>query len=163
MAKFSRESLKTLVKECLVELLSDGLSSSINEAVKRPVLQNNSQQQRQNPASTVTPANFVASRTMIGKPTPALEKRVNNQGSQLASALTNDSIMRDILADTANTTMVEQLNEDRQHAGSAGGLPSPAQIPAEVFQTELFEGAGSWADLAFAPRKLPGDKSNLMQ
>jgi hypothetical protein len=79
-----------------------------------------------------------------------------NKHAQTISRVTSDPILADILADTANTTLVQMIQADKNpglanlREGSADGA---ALKVANSDPTELFEGAGNWANLAFAPKR----------
>jgi hypothetical protein len=63
--------------------------------------------------------------------------------------LTSDPVMSQIFADTASTTLQEQIHAE---ATRPGGPSMTESVPEP---TELFEGAENWATLAFAdtPRR----------
>jgi hypothetical protein len=153
--KLSKAQLKVLIKECLVEILNEGLGGStlavgtgaptlaartaITDASRRPAVSEGKRR----------PYN----------PNPALDEPVRPRNVPPASALAEavkfsaggNPIMADILADTAATTF--------QTIGGtlvAGGGPEPSKGPVAMEQIvgtpeEVFgsDTAGKWADLAF--------------
>ena len=133
MAKVSRSVLKSLVKECLVEILSEGLvgaNEQIQEskkvaAKKKPI------SRRKKPA----PKRDVIPETIKG--------------------VTDDPLMQSIFADTARTTLREQIGAEsnkRVVGGDAASIAADAAEPNELFG----EAAANWAHLAFSEKKLPG-------
>ena len=139
MAKLTKNQLKSIVKECLVEILSEGLATSadmIVEAKKEKTLRK-------------------ASRPS-GRPkrSAALDEgKFNNAAEQRAASITDDPIMRSILADTAKTTLQEQAQADRGQGVSMQETAAPGKNIEDI---PIFaEGAQNWAALAFTEKKSP--------
>ena len=139
MAKLTKNQLKSIVKECLVEILSEGLATSadmIVEAKKEKTLRK-------------------ASRPS-GRPkrNAALDEvKFNNAAEQRAASITDDPIMRSILADTAKTTLQEQAQADRGQGVSMQETAAPGKNIEDI---PIFaEGAQNWAALAFTEKKRP--------
>jgi len=137
----TKKELKAIVKECLVEILAEGIGSStgsaINEAKKVSAKATPS-------VSTVMRQN--ASRVKIQPPAPtaALKEAIRQNAG-------NNDVMAAILADTAATTLPTMLEND----GSRSARPAPTgaaeRVVASYAPEELFgeEAASKWADLAF--------------
>ena len=74
-----------------------------------------------------------------------------------ASSITDDPILRDMLVDTARTTLPNQLNADRstpnvtQTIAGRPGADKAAVLAESANPEDLFgeEAAGKWASLAF--------------
>jgi hypothetical protein len=144
--KLSRTLLKEIVKECLVELLFEGIGEDegLMEAVQPKRRQRSLQE-------AVEEQQVSRKRPVSRKSTPTNPKHQSNpmvdQVQASISGLTNDPVMADIFADTARTTLVEQMNNE--------GRRAPATVEAAtVANTEdisdLFSGAKDWATIAFA-------------
>lgn len=139
MAKLTKNQLKSIVKECLVEILSEGLASSgdimVESTTKKPTRTNRA-------ASKKTQRN------------PALDEvKFNTAAEQRAAALTDDPIMRSILADTAKSTLQEQAQADR---GRGASMQETAPTGKNIEDIPIFaEGAQNWAALAFTDKKQP--------
>ena len=134
MAKVSRSVLKGIVKECLIELLAEGLTkgnvSELNESV---LLKSKSSSLKSTEPKKIKNKNFDEN-----------TKNVINQ-------TTNDPIMASILADTAKTTLQEQTDADRSNRFTAKSNDSYSKIANDSDPMELFSGSSSnWADLAFS-------------
>ena len=137
--------LKGIVTECLVEILSEGINA---------------------PATLQSSKNLSGVSRRKGSPTPrrpALDnvtfgKKVN----EVTSTMTDDPVMSAIFADTARTTLQEQYGADSSDprrsmmslAGSSGQADQAAQVVSNNNIEDLFDGAGNWATLAFAEKKL---------
>lgn len=143
MAKISRNQLKALVKECLVEVLVEGLSSenSSSSLVESTKIKKNI---KKKPAQ---------------KRGAAIDNiSLNQKINQSVAACTTDPILGNILADTAKTTLQEQLGEDRNSVShslqvAANGDPA-AKAASNADPADLFgESAGNWAALAFSNSK----------
>ena len=141
MAKMSRNQLKSIIKECLVEVLIEGLNSktsgiNLNESLSKAP--------RVNSRKTSAP-----------KPRPALDNiSFNNKVQNSVSACTSDPILGDILKDTAMTTLQEQVNDSSNRLGhnhqvSVNGDPA-AKMAASADPIDMFgDAANNWAALAF--------------
>jgi len=129
MSKLKRSALKSVVKECLLEILSEGI---------------NTQQ-----APNIQPrGNAVASQAL------AETKQIETAPSmkEAIAGITSDPILASVLGDTAQTTLVEQAGADRQgqlrqmRVPGAGGQDNTAQVAEQ-------DGESHWAALAFAEKK----------
>ncbi len=168
-----KKVLKTIVKECLIEILAEGLVgnniSTVRESRElRGALQESYEKTSNNRISTQN----------LKQPTQVLESRPaktsrqssyldnmevgaqSNSGSGASLAIqnkvksiTSDPIMSDILADTAMTTLREQKEGSRPSGPSvmASG-DSAAKMVDQSSPEDLFGGqSNKWANLAFAP------------
>ena len=139
MAKLTKTQLKSIVKECLVEILSEGLSSSADIMVEATT-KKSTRTNRAAPAAT--------------KRNPALDQvKFDNAAHNRAASLTDDPVMQSILADTAKTTLQEMAQADRGQGVSMQETAAPGKNIEEV--SIFAEGAQNWATLAFADKKLP--------
>ena len=147
MSRISREDLKSIVKECLVEILSEGLVSSANKVNESKSAKSASQPRHSIQNKMPDQAEFrkkLAENVRVGPP------QVNH--AKNIAKVTSDPILAEILADTANTTLVQMIQaESRQPV--AGPVDSATMKVMNSDPMDLFEGAGSWADLAFAPKR----------
>ena len=136
MSKVSRSVLKSLVKECLVEILAEGLVDSgrqIQESKKRKT-----QPKRKKSVKQVLKT-----------------ESVSHEIPDTIKNVTSDPLMQSIFADTAKTTLVEQQAADNNKRVVAGDRISQTvdqNDPADLFG----EAANNWAALAFSEKKLPG-------
>jgi hypothetical protein len=161
----TRSELKLLIKDILVEILSEGLGN-VQAAASRPLppgrapIQGSMREGRQNGNGRRKPDFDARLDTPLSggrKPTEMLREQIKaNSGG--------NPIMAAILADTAVTTLPKLVGdrklgasslEESGGSGSSRPLPQVEQIngtPEEVFGEET---ASRWADLAFAaPKKL---------
>lgn len=127
--KVSRSDLKSIVKECLVEILSEGIGSTVVESKKAPP-----------------------------RPSPVVESRKRfdpNLDTPLAQVQrqkinTGNPIFDDILADTAKTTLPSMLQAESSKRPQATGTVErlvESSNPEDLFGDEA---AGKWAQLAFS-------------
>lgn len=159
MSKLTRGQLKDLVKECLVEILAEGLATpQTRVAAPSPSIKMNSQLRqppRPIPTRAQSPAlNAVSfSNTNLKPP----QKNFESVVKQNVSLLTSDPVMSSIFSDTAATTLQEQIGAD-----SSPGRMVPDEMIAgsdagtDVEGMDVFsESAKKWAALAFseAPKK----------
>jgi len=150
--KTSREQLKFLLKEILIEILTEGLGSV---KMGTPMPEHRSHVGRQKMA----PASRMESQLTNGRiPSEALREAVRTESG-------GNPILADILADTAMTTLPTQLSHGDSMGRSGEGGPSLSRASQqeqftgsveEVFgASAMDQGDGSthWADLAFMPAK----------
>ena len=132
MAKVSRTVLKSLVKECLVEILSEGLVSA-NQQVQE------------------------SKKVSVKKRPVARKKKVIKEEiiPETIKGMTDDPLMQSIFADTARTTLQEQTAAERNQTRIPAD--SYSRVAEENDPTELFgEAANNWAHLAFSEKKPAG-------
>jgi len=165
MAKLSRQKLKNVVKECLVEILQEGLTTqntdpniNLNESNSRQISRMKSSQQTRNlsapkghaPMSNRSSAadniSYGSRNNTNQSANPQFEQRVNST----INHLTDDPVMAAIFSDSARTTLQEQRQaETRSPVVAQGDKATRAMASSDP--TELFAGASqNWADLAFS-------------
>ena len=142
MAKVKRSVLKEIVKECLLEILFEGIDSGEpgyeDEEPIREVRQPRSRTSRPSPKRDLAAA---VQETQQRRPRkPVREDRTR----EAVSELTDDPMMASIFADTAQTTLQEQVEGRRTPADNAAAVVDHAQD-----MSDIFEGAGNWAAIAF--------------
>lgn len=135
MAKMTRNALKGIVKECLVEILSEGLDTSGAIA-----LSESKKTARRKKA-------IRAEETRLAEHRQKFETRVEDT----ISTVTDDPIMQSILADTARTTLQEQSSHDSpaQKSGDAM-MQSSGMGGAGINLDGIFNSSSTnWENLAF--------------
>lgn len=160
--KVDKELFKSIVKECLVEILSEGLSpktetqrdltESTERRVKRSIpemdqIKEVHQKNLQTRGSYLDQVSF-GSKAKTKNTEPSVDKT-----KSLVSRVTNDPIMREIFADTAASTLREQQETQGRSQPPSKPADDAARIVASSDPTELFGGASEkWASLAFSPK-----------
>jgi hypothetical protein len=136
--KLSKQQFKLMVKECLVEILAEGIGEkSMNEALKREP----------------TPAKL-ADTYVPPKQRPTSPNL--HEIPSIVSNVTKDPIMASILAETAKTTLVQQEQADRRTMPPSGfGADRATMVMANVEPADVFDEAtmNMWARAAFEPKK----------
>lgn len=138
--KLSRADLKAIVKECLIEILRDGLGS--DQAFGAPRGQGLPESKTHHPRA-VHENRSLGGRTL---PTNALVEAVKlNAGG--------NRLMTNILADTAMTTLQSQLAGEMPSAANGGSTSHGVReqfsgTPEQAFGEET---TSRWANLAFMP------------
>jgi hypothetical protein len=167
----SKAALKNIVKECLIEILAEGLVGN-NKATLREAreLRGTMQESYEKTSSRRISETALHQPTQVTKSRQPAQRRpsyldsikmgvdsaTERQTTQIKNTvknLTSDPIMSDILADTAMTTLQEQKEGSRPNGPSVmSGGDQAAKIVDQSSPDELFGGqANKWADLAFAP------------
>lgn len=145
MAKVNRSMLKSIVKECLVEILAEGLSGGdVNELNESFSLQSNIMPERK---STRIKQKDRHSKEKV------LNPNFEEKTKQIISQATKDPIMASILQDTAKTTLQEQNTADRPNQFTAKPTDAYSQIASESDPVEMFgKASANWAALAFSDK-----------
>jgi hypothetical protein len=102
--KINKSQLKGIVKECLVEILSEGIGKAVTT---------NSRSSERKKSTHLDKIRF--------------EEKRKKAVKQKVSSLTSDPVMAALFEDTANTTLLEQ--SERSSAGS--NTPGQPQVPIE--------------------------------
>lgn len=148
MKKVSRDLLKDLVKECLVEILSEGLAGSstphtTSQVVTESKARKRKQTSRRHPSELMNVAK--------PKKAAALEKRI-------IAASGGNEIMESILRDTAANTLPTMVAAESKNSNmgmvermTRGDQATRAMAGADPM--DIFEGSSKWASLAFAGKK----------
>jgi len=136
MAKLSRTALKSVVKECLLEILSEGLADGVNELMESRASQPKPRKKKRQPRS---------------EPEPNRNAAFDETVERTVSSMTDDSLLAEMLADTARGTLQEQL----AHDGKNQGLVDPGATSGDVIDpTDIFgkdnQASDHWATLAFS-------------
>ena len=140
MAKVSRSTLKTIVKECLVEIFTE-----MNNVPP------------QNPASNSRSQARLSEEARLARHRHNLDQRQiahDNKVAQTVNQVTSDPLLSRILHDTATSTLVEQLEADHHSPGSIVASDAASMATGRGNPMDMFgDVADNWAALAFAEKK----------
>jgi len=140
----SRNQLKSIVKECLLEILSEGIggkSGVVAEASSKKTLkQHNSSHQ------LVAP-----SQKTVSDKVKFNHSAVNNLKEAIKREAGGNDVMMDILSDTAVNTLPTMLENDRKKMTHLPPTGTAERIVASAEPEQLFgeDAASKWASLAF--------------
>jgi hypothetical protein len=141
MAKISRNALKGLVKECLVEILAEGLLAEEKPASSKKALREStsSKKRRRSTPSSRRPA---LDQIRMGEPEPQFNTVMPE---------VKDPIMASIFADTAANTFQQQVLAEQKNSNSQRIAHGDAatKAMAQNDPMDIFDGANNWAKLAF--------------
>lgn len=130
--KLFKSELKSIVKECLIEILSEGLL---------PKKQSNITSSRINTKNV----------TMSENKKLLMKQKTKNKAVKMDTNLTNNDILNEMLLDTAATTLQEQRSAERNKSPMVVGNDPVARAVAESTPEEIFgEQSSKWASLAFS-------------
>ena len=163
--KLNRPELKMLIKECLIEILADGLSRSSTQ-----INESRSQEQRNKHSLVQATSNQSYPRgehptdkiSFLPKKMSAVndDKIQKNNLANAAKSIASNPMIAEMLADTAMRSSRDSLRE------SSSAIPSHEQmimgsgdnIAKKMFMsdpTDIFsESSSKWAALAFAEKKV---------
>lgn len=143
MAKVSRSVLKEIVKECLLEILFEGIDSEPGYEEEEPIREARQPRRRAPRPSKRSLAAAVEQEQRQSR--PKRKAPINeNHFRQQAANLTEDPMMQSIFADTAMTTLQEQKEGRRPPADNAAAV-----VQGTDDLENLFAGASNWAAIAF--------------
>jgi len=127
--KVTKQQLKALIKECLVEILVEGIEKSHADVVAEAAERSRTVSQRPR-QSQQQPRGL--------QPRPALHAAVNEVAG-------HDNTLRGILTDTVVTTMPAQYAAEGPMAMSGAA----ALVESTDSATPVEDGNSAWADMAF--------------
>ena len=139
--KLTKNDLKAIVKECLLEILNEGLGNDLHVQTQVP---NVAETRTRQPTFNKQPVTRLLQQRTAPIQNNALKRAVIDEAK-------GNAMMASILADTANTTLPNMLRNDRGDnsftpVGKAEMIVD-SSTPQELFGDEL---VASWANLAFA-------------
>ena len=148
----TRSDLKDIVKECLIEILMEGISQP--ERKSAPVRESASPPARQNVVNQVPTGkkhldsvSFSAGASKVAARAQGQTQRYANLAAEASTAFPPDQrgVMQSIFEDTMKNTLPSMIEAERN--------PSAAGPVSNIDPMQIFEGAANWADMAFAPTK----------
>jgi len=139
--KLTKADLKDVVKECLLEILSEGLGAAATSGRPQAMLGGSARN------------SGAATQSIFSEKTRGQQQSDRVATPQLREAIKRNSggnkVMEQILADTAATTLPTMLQNDRGPNGApphTGGTEQFDATPEEVFGSDA---SSKWANLAF--------------
>lgn len=144
--KLTKSSLKGIIKECLIELLSEGLSSSpesLAESFTRGDIVK----------ETINKDKHISTKKSLNREKPR-NPNFEKVAMTTVSSITSDPIMAEMFADTATGTLQEQIQAEGKLPANRFGDSAAKKIDSIDDISEIFgESSGNWADLAFSEAK----------
>lgn len=160
----NKEALKIIVKECLLEILAEGLSSNKNKNLSETfdmINTKNNNQVKSQVEYKRTDLRQHSNNRFVDNITKGIKNETSAKQSDAKisegikkkiTSLTNDALMSELLADTAMTTLKEQAENPRNNMSQNIALSgdNAAKIVDSSDPMELFgKSATNWANLAF--------------
>lgn len=147
----SRNDLKNLIRECMIEIMAEGLNRDPDKVVT----------EARRTVSVPSPRASSAAATKIGgTPLPSRDQMAKkraaaqNQQKVVAESLSPDPVMQSIFADTLASSTFAQMDSNisgEQRPGLGGDTSSPG-VPIDQIGI-LAESSSKWAALAFENKK----------
>jgi hypothetical protein len=156
MARVSKTNLKNAVRECLIEILEEGLSgqASLNESKTSSIRSSTSGTRNRSHAQPHTlPYDKIMRESHSQESRESFRNEKLDRIAESAKNMTDDPVLCGIFADTARTTLQEQVRaESGKPANPSAGGDAAAAKSYQTEPSELFgsESAEKWAQLAFA-------------
>lgn len=152
MGSLTRSDLKDIVKECIIEVMLEGLRADSKPQLQRESTQKESTQ-RDQPLSMKKHLDSISFSAGAAKVADQAQGRrstitaVSNLVSEFPKE--QQGIMQQMFEDTARNTLPGQLTADRNPAAAQSQMNEVASSDP----MKIFDGASNWADLAFAATK----------
>lgn len=133
--KMTRSDMKALVKECLLEILNEGLGGAVGTTTR--------------PTSAISRPLFTDSAKRMSSPTQQQRTPTPHLRDAVRREAGGNKIMESILADTAASSLPKMLQGESKSPPVSGGLAE--RVVAETELEEIFgdESTSKWASLAF--------------
>jgi len=157
MGSLTRSDLKDIVKECIIEVMLEGLRADSKPQLQKESTQRESTQrestQRDQPLSMKKHLDSISFSAGAAKVADQAQGRrstitaVSNLVSEFPKE--QQGIMQQMFEDTARNTLPGQLTADRNPAAAQSQMNEVASSDP----MKIFDGASNWADLAFAATK----------
>jgi len=149
MSKLDKNTLKEIVKECLIEILSEGLTNGNTQKLSESF---NIKQQKQDIVST-----NINQKSNVAKLLPS-KKEINKtfieNTNKIIKNVTNDPVLSEIFADTALTTLQEQNSADNKKQFIAKSNDPLQNFVNDNDPQDIFGNAATnWESLAFGNKK----------
>lgn len=145
----TRDDLKELIRECLIEIISEGAAAPRpSQLMQRARLKESAPVRAaiQDAPRRKTIGGMSLDRPAIPREAPRQE--IQRQAVNVASRITSDPVLSSIFADTAATTLQEQASAEKMRPGTAADPISRAT--AQHDPQDLFgDASNNWAALAF--------------
>ena len=144
--KLTKKIIKSIVKECLIEVLAEGLVNTDHDQnqKKHGALRESMLNAKKSQTDSKTTSHTQREKSQ--------KKIKNTRLDDLANNITDDPILTEMLADTAHTTLQEQISAENSKQFVAPSKGDDAQrtvsnnSPEDLFGAEA---SGKWAQLAF--------------
>ena len=148
--KLTKSVIKEIVKECLIEVLAEGINGG-SVTGKKELKENINafKPAQKSPASQKRRRNTKAEQPILETNSKI---RKNENLEKIAMSVTDDPILTEMLADTAHTTLQEQIAAESSNSYISPSAGDKAQKKASLSTPEdLFgeEASSKWAQLAF--------------
>jgi len=157
--KLSRDDLKNIVKECLVEILSEGLAQTSTQINETKVAQQHLSRHMTSTASSQQRSGVADKISFLPKNAEQSQSRKPTIDRSAIKTVTADPILQEMLADTAlrGTPIIEESKaSSTMHETSIamqGDVAAKQMLrsdPGNIFG----EASSKWATLAFAEKKI---------
>jgi len=140
----TRDELKEMVKECLLEIVIEGSPKRVVESVR----ERNSPKQAAKPAVSRPALDLIHPRGKPQAQAPARSpERPRPSPSQYKELVGGNDVLASVFADTAASGLVERLGSLEGSASQANPMIDTGVDPT------LFEGSENWAMMAFSESK----------
>lgn len=161
--KLSKSQFKSLMKECLLELINEGLFDKKLEQIAEAKAQKNKEVLFGNGKGTSKPTSTTSGQT---EQTPeGINPRLIEMVKSVTAAQPSSrkSMFEEIMLDTALTTLQDQISRGGDGFGAAAGLLNNGPVPEAVQQHDEAQlqamaggNIGRWALAAFGNNKKRG-------
>ena len=147
--KFTRSELKGLIKECLIEILQEGVGET-GQRPRAPMPMQESRHQDREARHESTIRRNISDKMSFLPEREKMQRPVNPRINEGIANITSDPIMQAIFSDTAANTLAEQASAERGGPTNVVANDRASMLVANSDPADLFSGASDkWASLAF--------------
>lgn len=150
MATVKRSVLKRLVKECLVEILVEGLND--DDSTTQLVEAAGRRRTKASRPKDDMPQRIQSRKKMLREKI-VTEAPPQKTAKDFMGSLTDDPVMAQIFAETAQTTLPQMMAGEKRGKNPLVPADGAAKLVQENEIEDLFEGSSNWATLAFSSSK----------
>jgi hypothetical protein len=146
MSKLTKNDLKYIVKECLIEILAEGLSGRGGQSLK--------EQKRVNYSPSNKKQNIKKKKSSHLDSIVYGEKKEKPNTSKIKTNISDNNVLNELFADTARHTLQEQIAADSHrsvaHSTPRSNSDAASKIVSSHTPEEIFgDAASKWSKLAF--------------
>ena len=151
MSKITKNDLKNIVKECLIEILAEGIISSNDKLTEVSQRRKTKRQEFESNDNRRPGLDAISYKKDNSRSLKKSMPKINTN-------ISNDSILNEIFADTAASTFQEQLAAESRRSNSSASIHAQGDQAAKIVAAnnpeDLFrDSAAKWSKLAFFDQK----------
>ena len=151
MSKITKNDLKDIVKECLIEILAEGLISSNSRLTESSQKKKSKKQELKTEMLRRPALDTISYSKDLNQTAPVRKPNINTN-------ISNDSVLNEIFADTAASTFQAQMAAESRRSNMSADIAAQGDQAAKIVAAnnpeDIFgDSASKWSKLAFFDQK----------